>query len=117
MSSRPPAGLGQAPGFGCEPDGGVDDPVANEFVVAPRGLFPAPVAPDTAACAAASDNFLFLGKLLARCMMDGRLFDLPLSPLVFKVPAPRHTPLSRAFSHAKGRCFAASRSPQTTSTS
>ncbi len=60
--------------------------MSNEFVSASRGLFPAPVAPDSAACATASDNFLFLGKLLARCMMDGRLFDLPLSPLVFKVP-------------------------------
>jgi E3 ubiquitin-protein ligase TRIP12 len=79
------AGLGQAPGFGSEPDGGVDDAVSDEFVLAPRGLFPAPVMPDSAACAAASDNFLFLGKLLARCMMDGRLFDLPLSPLVYKV--------------------------------
>jgi hypothetical protein len=44
-----------------------------------------PILPGSAACAAAAGNFLFLGKLLARCMMDGRLFDLPLSPLIFKV--------------------------------
>ena len=35
--------------------------------------------------ACGSGNFLFLGKLLARCMMDGRLFDLPLSPLLFNI--------------------------------
>ena len=44
-----------------------------------------PIPPHSSACAAAAGNFLFLGKLLARCMMDGRLFDLPLSPLIFKV--------------------------------
>ena len=78
-------GLGQAPGFGSEPDGGAEDPVTNEFVSSPRGLFPMPILPDSAASAAAAANFTFLGKLLARCMMDGRLFDLPLSPLLFKV--------------------------------
>jgi hypothetical protein len=78
-------GLGQAPGFGSELDGGVDDAVSYEFVSSPRGLFPIPTIQNSADCVTASNNFLFLGKVLARCIVDGRLLDLPLSPLVFKV--------------------------------
>lgn len=63
---------------------------AEQYVVAPQGLFPSPIAsrtPTTAAVNAQSllmERFLLLGRAAAKALQDGRLLDIQLSYLFFK---------------------------------
>jgi E3 ubiquitin-protein ligase TRIP12 len=60
---------------------------AREYVIAPCGLFPAPLAPSSRSSAAGTkviDTFKLLGRTVAKALQDSRLLDLPLSPLFFR---------------------------------
>lgn len=63
---------------------------AEQYVVAPQGLFPSPIAsrtPTTAAVNAQSrlmERFLLLGRAAGKALQDGRLLDIQLSYLFFK---------------------------------
>ncbi|XP_071085244.1 E3 ubiquitin-protein ligase TRIP12-like isoform X2 [Haliotis cracherodii] len=50
------------------------------------GLFPAPLARNTKAAAVnkVKSKYKFLGKFLAKALMDSRMVDLPLSPVFYK---------------------------------
>lgn len=61
---------------------------ADQYVVAPQGLFPAPLAPG-AQSQRLLERFLLLGRAAAKALQDGRLLDIQLSYLFFKcVPVP-----------------------------
>jgi len=49
------------------------------------GLFPAPIAQNSALCASVSKLFWFLGVFLAKTLQDNRLVDLPLSKPFLKM--------------------------------
>ena len=62
---------------------------AEQYVVAPEGLFPAPLAASTTAAAGGvqsgiMDRFLLLGRTAAKALQDGRLLDIQLSHLFYK---------------------------------
>jgi E3 ubiquitin-protein ligase TRIP12 len=61
---------------------------ANEclYVHSPNGLYPACIAKDCDkdVYAALMDKFLFLGKFLAKAILDSRLVDIPLSNAFYK---------------------------------
>ncbi|KAL8619753.1 hypothetical protein ACOMHN_025839 [Nucella lapillus] len=52
---------------------------AGKYVQWPSGLFPAPYPPHSAALPRVVTLFRFLGIVLARCLMDYHIIDLPLS--------------------------------------
>ncbi|EKX34155.1 hypothetical protein GUITHDRAFT_90563 [Guillardia theta CCMP2712] len=54
----------------------------HTYVVAPYGLFPAPLQPANES--ATLPCFLFLGRLMGKALLDQRNLDLPLSPAFFK---------------------------------
>lgn len=49
------------------------------YVQRSGGLFPAPMPQDSPCVEHSEKMFRFLGTLLAKCLQDGRLIDLPLS--------------------------------------
>jgi E3 ubiquitin-protein ligase TRIP12 len=67
---------------------------ASELVVAPQGLFPAPLPPgqrgDDSKAAA---HFRLLGRAVAKALQDNRLLDLPLSPLFYRLALQRRVDL------------------------
>mmetsp|Transcript_36383 Transcript_36383/g.82056 ORF Transcript_36383/g.82056 Transcript_36383/m.82056 type:complete len:1588 (-) Transcript_36383:29-4792(-) len=69
-----------------EAEEGVDEATqarqTQTYVVAPYGLFPAPLQPDKES--AMLPCFLFLGRLVGKALLDQRNLDLPLSPAFFK---------------------------------
>lgn len=75
--------LGEAKRGGGGDDGGDgdDDNEVDQFVLAPNGLFPAPLPADAPAHRQADVKqfFTFLGRFVAQAMQDRRLLDLPLS--------------------------------------
>ena len=56
---------------------------AAEYVYAPFGLFPAPLAA-ASRTGKVIENFRLLGRTVAKALQDSRLLDLPLSPLFFR---------------------------------
>eukprot|EP00898_Chlorokybus_atmophyticus_P003350 jgi/Chlat1/4015/Chrsp26S04084 len=68
---------------------------ASKYVVAPFGLFPAPIARgkdvrghsdhDAAATHKVSELFKLLGRVIAKAFQDGRLLDVPLSAAFYKL--------------------------------
>ncbi|PSC70280.1 E3 ubiquitin-ligase UPL3-like isoform A [Micractinium conductrix] len=67
---------------------------ASELVCAPHGLFPAPLPPgqrgDESKPVAL---FRLLGRAVAKALQDGRLLDLPLSPVLYRLALQRHVDL------------------------
>ncbi|RKP06495.1 hypothetical protein THASP1DRAFT_18424 [Thamnocephalis sphaerospora] len=66
----------------------------SEYVVLPHGLFPRPIHPDhldTSQGRATLFYFRFMGQFVARALIDSRIIDLPLSPLICEY-ATRHLP-------------------------
>lgn len=57
-----------------------------QYITAPCGLFPAPLARNTKAAVVnkIKAKFKFLGKFLAKALMDSRMIDLPLSLVFYK---------------------------------
>jgi E3 ubiquitin-protein ligase TRIP12 len=56
---------------------------AAEYVYAPFGLFPAPLAAGSRT-GKVIESFRLLGRTVAKALQDSRLLDLPLSPLFFR---------------------------------
>lgn len=56
------------------------------YVHSPMGLFPTPLARNAKAAHVnkAKAKFKFLGKFMAKALMDSRMIDLPLSPVFYK---------------------------------
>jgi E3 ubiquitin-protein ligase TRIP12 len=56
-----------------------------EYVVAPLGLFPAPLPPaERAAGAKVVESFRLLGRAVGKALQDSRLMDLPLSAVFYR---------------------------------
>ena len=70
----------------------------DEFVFGKDGLFPAPMTESSAETESGKKilyNFKMLGKFIARSMLDGRLTDISLNPIFFRIgDQPRMVPLS-----------------------
>jgi E3 ubiquitin-protein ligase TRIP12 len=67
-----------------------DSGVANEddLVVAPHGLFPAPITPPRLGGkthASRLKNFKLLGQSIGKVLQDGRMLDLPLAPAFYRM--------------------------------
>lgn len=66
---------------------GVEPSEELEYVFSPNGLYPAPLDPalsvDSPVVKMKIRLFETLGRLLARAILDGRLLDIPLSPLFY----------------------------------
>eukprot|EP00039_Didymoeca_costata_P031574 m.35423 g.35423 ORF g.35423 m.35423 type:complete len:1678 (-) comp8883_c0_seq1:1451-6484(-) len=69
-----------------------------EYVYSESGLFPKPINPAAEASSKETKKkkilFETFGRLLARAIMDGRLLDIPLSPLFYTALLNRNTDLS-----------------------
>ncbi|XP_041350022.1 E3 ubiquitin-protein ligase TRIP12-like isoform X2 [Gigantopelta aegis] len=63
-----------------------DPEVKIKYMNSTCGLFPAPLARNTKAAMLSriKSKFKFLGKFLAKALMDSRMVDLPLSPVFYK---------------------------------
>jgi E3 ubiquitin-protein ligase TRIP12 len=58
---------------------------ADEYVYAPHGLFPRPLAQEQRVAGnAVGEHFRLLGRSIARALQDNRLLDLPLNPVFFR---------------------------------
>ena len=100
-SSAPPSG-GERPAASVAAGGEPAWHEASEYVNAPWGLFPAPLAPlpptstaPSSATAAAArkaviDNFRLLGRSMAKALQDSRLMDLPLSYVFYRAILGKH---------------------------
>lgn len=67
---------------------------ASELVVAPQGLFPAPLPPGQRGDdSKAVSHFRLLGRAVAKALQDNRLLDLPLSPLFYRLALQRRVDL------------------------
>lgn len=60
--------------------------VIDDHIFASQGLFPAPLARNakTSVVNKVKSKFRFLGRLMAKCLMDSRLMDLHLSTVFYK---------------------------------
>ena len=61
------------------------DGATKSYVEAKTGLYPKPLARNAkpAVISKVKAKFRFLGKLLAKALMDSRILDLPLNPIVY----------------------------------
>jgi E3 ubiquitin-protein ligase TRIP12 len=58
---------------------------AADYVYAPHGLFPAPLAPsERSSGSPVVEHFRLLGRSVAKALQDNRLLDLPLNPVFFR---------------------------------
>lgn len=59
---------------------------APQYIHSPVGVFPAPLGPSTpfSVVEEVCSKFRFLGKLMAKAIMDSRMLDLPLSEAFYK---------------------------------
>jgi len=77
-------------------EGGEDAPrvggAGTQYVSAPHGLYPAPLAPGAPAGAVLA-LFRFVGRLVAKALIDQRTLDLPLSPALLRTLVGRHPSL------------------------
>ncbi|KAI1826698.1 E3 ubiquitin-protein ligase UPL3 [Xylaria intraflava] len=58
---------------------------ADEFVLAPNGLFPRPLNQDEPSSEIILQLFKMLGKFVARSMIDSRIIDIHLNPTFFRI--------------------------------
>jgi len=74
-------------------EGSVDSD--DDLVSAPQGLFPRPLPPGNcrAESGTAVKHFLLLGRVVAKALQDGRLLDLPLSPVFYRLALGRKVDL------------------------
>jgi hypothetical protein len=74
---------------------------AREYVVAPQGLFPAPLA-NAAPGDKVVERFRLLGRAMAKALQDARMLDMPLSYVFYRCcPAPRD---AAAWPRVQSRC-------------
>lgn len=68
-------------------EGAAEAAAAPDIVNAPLGLFPRPLAPGDARSesGAVPKHFRLLGRVVAKALQDGRLLDLPLSPVFYRL--------------------------------
>ena len=56
----------------------------QQFVMAPQGLFPAPLSLHLLADSKVLSHFKLLGRAMAKALQDNRLLDLPLSYVFYR---------------------------------
>lgn len=80
------ADLGMWRGERLLPPGRTDFGIEVAYVYSPSGLYPAPLSRNakTAAVTKLCSKFQFLGKFLARAIMDFRILDIPFCQILYK---------------------------------
>ena len=67
---------------------------SSELVQAPLGLFPAPLAPSgRGAASEVLQHFSLLGRTVAKALQDGRMLDMALSPVFYRLALGRRVDL------------------------